>query len=268
MTSLDYDAFKTPNARPMVCLTAYTTPMAQLLDPHVDMLLVGDSLAMVIYGHDTTRNIDIETMIRHGQAVVRGSQKSCVVVDMPYGSYENDKDIALNNAQKILKETGCDAVKLEGGVDIAQTIAYLVDHHIDVIGHIGLMPQRVFGQFKARGKDSVDEKIIMEDAHAVAQAGAKAIVIEAVMEELAQQITGEICVPTIGIGASAACDGQILVTEDMLGLSPGRKPKFVHEFAHLHTQICDAAKTYASQVSTREFPYESNTYKRIKPKAA
>ena len=218
----------------IVSLTAYHAHTARLIDPHVDFLLVGDSLGMVMHGYETTVPVPLELMIMHGAAVVRGSRRALVIVDMPFGSYEESPSIAFRNAVRIMKETGCGAVKLEGGRRMAETITYLVERGIPVMAHIGLTPQsvNVMGGFKTQGRHRNEWAAIEADAAAVADAGAFAVVLEGMAELLAAKITRAISIPTIGIGASAECDGQILVMEDMLGLSPS-VPKFVKKFAEL-----------------------------------
>lgn len=247
---------------PIVCLTAYTAPIAHIADQHCDLLLVGDSLAMVLYGENSTQNANIEMMVRHGRAVVQATQNALVVVDMPYSSYENDPEEALKNAQTIMDETGACAVKLEGGENMAATIKLLTDNDIPVMGHIGLLPQSVNSPdgFKVQGREKEQAEQLMQDAKAVEAAGAFCFVIEAVPEPLAAAITANTNIPSIGIGASAACDGQILVTEDMLGLSVGRKPKFVKPYANLSENINTALSHYADEVKNRSFPAEENTY--------
>ncbi|MEM8833851.1 MAG: 3-methyl-2-oxobutanoate hydroxymethyltransferase [Pseudomonadota bacterium] len=247
---------------PIVCLTAYTAPIAHIADAHCDLILVGDSVAMVLYGEDTTQNADVEMMIRHGKAVTKAATKAIVIVDMPFGSYEASKEQALENAQRIMSETGCDGVKLEGGAAMANTIAYLVEHNIPVMGHIGLLPQSVDSPsgFKVKGKDVQGAQQLMQDAAAVEEAGAFCFVIEAVPPELAAAITGKVGIPTIGIGASAACDGQILVTEDMIGMSDRKAPKFVKQFAQIHENIEAAIQGYAQEVQSGAFPAEENLY--------
>lgn len=264
-----YDISCAKNQTPLVCLTAYTAPMAKILDPHCDLLLVGDSVAMVLYGEDNTQRASLEMMIAHGRAVAKSAERSIIVVDMPYGSYEHNKQDAMMNAQRIIDETGCDAVKLEGGAEMAETIHLLTQNDIPVMGHIGLLPQSVttLEGFKVQGRDADSAKKIIEDAKAVQNAGAFCIVIEAVPEPLAAAITASINIPTIGIGASAACDGQILVTDDMLGLSAGRVPRFVNQYASLHGQMSEAVMAYKSDVQNRVFPKEENTYQ-IKTKTA
>jgi len=247
---------------PLVCLTAYTAPMAAVFDQHCDLLLVGDSIAMVVYGEPSTLQADLEMMIRHGRAVQNATKNALVVIDMPFGSYQESKEVAFKNAARIMKETGAACVKLEGGVEMAETIAYLAERAIPVIGHIGLQPQSVntMGGFKAQGRDDQSAKKIMEDAKAVAAAGAFAIVLEGVAEQLGADITKAVPCPVIGIGASAACDGQILVAEDMLGLTQGRKPKFVKEYGAMAIDMEKSVKAYADDVRARRFPTSAHVY--------
>ena len=248
--------------RPIVCLTAYSKPMAQWLDPHVDLLLVGDSLAMVIYGMETTRGITLDAMINHGVAVMRGSSHACVIVDLPHGTYEDSPGQAYASASRVMEETGVQGVKLEGGADMGATIKHLVEKGIPVLGHIGLLPQKAEnrGGFKIQGKDDEGWKRVMADAEAVVGAGAFAMVIEGTIEALAREITEIISIPTIGIGASPACDGQILVTDDALGLFSDFTPKFVKRFAELGDEIERAAKAYAEEVNDRRFPGLEHCY--------
>ncbi|ODR94776.1 3-methyl-2-oxobutanoate hydroxymethyltransferase [Methyloceanibacter superfactus] len=252
---------KRKGGTPIVALTAYHAHTARIIDPYVDMLLVGDSLGMVMHGYETTVPVPLELMIMHAQAVVRGSSRALVVVDMPFGTYEESPPIAFRNAARVLKETGCGAIKLEGGVHMAETIRYLTSRGIPVVGHIGLTPQAVntIGSFKPQGRHRSEWAAFEEDAKAVAEAGAFAVVIEAMAELLAARITKQISIPTIGIGASAECDGQILVLEDMLGLSP-RVPKFVKEYAQLGGAIEGAVKAYSTEVRSRAFPSDAYTY--------
>ncbi|ESX14297.1 3-methyl-2-oxobutanoate hydroxymethyltransferase [Mesorhizobium sp. M0179] len=241
---------------PVVCLTAYTYPVARLLDDHVDLLLVGDSVAMVLHGHKTTLGASLEMMIAHGQAVMRGSSKACVVVDMPAGSYETSAALALASARRISEETGCQAVKLEGGVEVALQIAAIVAAGIPVMGHIGLQPQSVEkdGGYKIKGRTPENVAALMRDADAVAKAGAFSLVIEGTVETVAADLTRHITIPTIGIGASRDCDGQILVIDDMVGLTVDRVPKFVKEYADLRSVVANAAARYAAEVRSRTFP--------------
>ncbi|WP_338424432.1 3-methyl-2-oxobutanoate hydroxymethyltransferase [Sphingopyxis kveilinensis] len=246
---------------PIVMLTAYTVRMAQLLDPHCDMLLVGDSLAQVIYGLPHTVGVTMEMMALHGAAVVRGSYHAAVIVDMPFGSYEASPQLAFDNAARLLKETGAAAVKVEGGKVLAPTIEFLTQRGIPVMGHVGLTPQAVniLGGYGVRGKSEEEARSIVEDAVAVAQAGAFSIVIEGVLESIAIEITNKVNCPTIGIGASAECDGQVLVTDDMLGMFE-RVPKFVKRYQDLGNIISGAAQDYASEVRSRSFPTEEQIY--------
>ena len=255
------DIAKRKGGAPIVALTAYHAHTARIIDPYVDMLLVGDSLGMVMHGYETTVPVPLELMIMHAQAVVRGSTRALVVVDMPFGSYEESPTIAFRNAARVLKETGCGAIKIEGGAHMAETIRYLSDRGIPVMSHIGMTPQAVnmIGSFKPRGRFRSEWAAFEEDARAVAEAGAFAVVLEALAELLAARITKQISIPTIGIGASAECDGQILVLEDMLGLSP-RVPKFVKEYAQIGEAIENAVKSYANEVRARVFPSDANTY--------
>ena len=247
---------------PLVMLTAYTMRMAQLLDEHCDMLLVGDSLGNVIYGLDSTVPVTLDMMINHGAAVVRGSWHAQVTVDMPFGSYEQSKEQAFASAARILKETGASAVKLEGGEAMAETIHFLNSRGIPVIGHVGLTPQaiNVLGSYRARGKDDAEADKVLADARAVADAGAFCLVIEGVMEEIASDITKAVAIPTIGIGASADCDGQVLVTEDMLGMFE-RVPRFVKKYDDLAGRIGEMAANYASEVRSGAFPTQEQTYR-------
>lgn len=241
---------------PIVSLTAYTAPMARMLDPHVDFLLVGDSLGMVVYGFDSTLPVTLDMMIAHGAAVVRGSTRACIVVDMPFSTYEASPEDAYQAAARVLAETGCAAVKLEGGVSMAPTIAFLTARGIPVLAHIGLTPQSVnaFGGFRVQGRGDARAADVRADAQAVEDAGAFGIVIEGVPEPLARVITEETSIPTIGIGASPACDGQVLVTEDMIGMFGSFTPKFAKRYAELGDQLGTVAADYAREVKARSFP--------------
>lgn len=254
---------------PLVCLTAYTTPMAKSLDDHCDLLLVGDSLAMVIYGLETTRGVTLDIMIAHGQAVMRGSEKACIVVDLPHGSYENSRYQAVASACRVIEETGAQAVKLEGGEEMAETVAAIVDAGVPVLGHVGLLPQKAEhrGGFKIQGKDDAGARQVMRDAQAIADAGAFALVIEGTVEPVARQITEDLGVPTIGIGASPACDGQILVTQDMVGLFADFTPKFVKQYADLGAAMRQAAAEYAGEVRSGAFPGLEHCFGVAKPDA-
>jgi 3-methyl-2-oxobutanoate hydroxymethyltransferase len=246
---------------PVVMLTSYHAHTAALVDRHCDVILVGDSLGNVMHGFETTVPVTLDMMILQGAAVMRGSRQALVVVDMPFGSYEASKEQAFHSAARILKETQCGAVKLEGGTRMAETITFLVERGIPVMGHIGLTPQSIntLGSFRAQGREEADWARIESDAKAVADAGAFSLVIEAVAEPLARKITASVAIPTIGIGASAACDGQVLVLEDMLGLSP-RAPKFVRRYGNLGPAIEAAIEAYASDVRSRAFPGPEHVY--------
>lgn len=265
MTLPEIRAFKGA-ATPIVCLTAYTAPMARLLDPHVDILLVGDSLSNVIYGFENTLKVDLDTMIRHGRAVTAASSRAFVVVDMPFGSYEESPEQAYRNAMRVMKETGCNAVKLEGGQDMADTIAYLTARNIPVMAHIGLQPQSVLkdGGYKIKGRTAEEEARLLQDAAAVEKAGAFAVVIEGTVEDVSVKITQAVSIPTIGIGASNLCDGQVLVIDDMLGLTD-HVPKFVKKYATLATEIDRAVGQYALEVRSRAFPDSGHVYTRPRP---
>jgi len=246
------------NKSPIVCLTAYTTNIAKIADKYCDIILVGDSLGMVLYGMKTTRNVKIETMILHAKAVKEATKKSLVVFDMPYKTYTN-KFKAYKNAKMIIKFTKCDAIKLEGGMEISKIVNFLVKKGIPVLGHVGLLPQ-TSRNFKARGKSEIERKRILKDAIEISNSGAFAIIIECVVERLAREITKNILIPTIGIGASRYCDGQILVTEDLAGLSDF-SPKFVKQYANLNKSIEKCIKNYAKDVKMKRFPFIKNVYK-------
>ncbi len=254
------DGYRTE--QPIVMLTAYTMRMAQLLDPHCDMLLVGDSLGQVIYGLPSTIPVTMEMMCAHGAAVVRGSWHALVAVDMPFGSYEGSPEQAFAGAARIMKETGCAAVKLEGGEAMAETIAFLTHRGVPVIGHVGLTPQAVniLGGYGARGREASEAQKIVADARAVADAGAFCIVVEGVLEQIATEVAACVAPPIIGIGASTECDGQVLVTDDMLGLFE-RTPRFVKRYDDLAARIGEAAATYAGEVRSRTFPTADQTYR-------
>lgn len=249
------------SAQKIVVLTAYTAPMAALLDTHCDMLMVGDSLGMVVYGMDSTLPVTLDMMIAHGAAVVRGANHACVIVDMPFGSYQASPAQAFTNAARVIKETGAACVKMEGGAELADTIAFVTARGIPVMAHIGLMPQHMHtvGGFKTQGRDAAARKAIMADAKAVADAGAFAVVIEGVVESLAEEITRAVAIPTIGIGASPACDGQVLVVDDMLGMFE-HSARFVKKYANLRETITKAASAYAHEVRNGSFPSEAQCY--------
>ncbi|WP_375644890.1 MULTISPECIES: 3-methyl-2-oxobutanoate hydroxymethyltransferase [unclassified Bartonella] len=248
--------------QPIVSLTAYQAYTARIADPYCDILLVGDSVGMVVYGFETTLPVNLDMMILHGQAVVRGSQKALVVIDMPFGSYEESPEQAFLNASRILAQTGCGAVKLEGGVYIAETIDFLCKRGIPVMGHIGLTPQAVnrFGGFKTQGRKQSDWQRIEADGAAIEEAGAFAIVLEGIVEPLAVKLTEKLSIPTIGIGASNQCDGQVLVMEDMLGYG-AHVPKFVRRYGDFEQAMETAIKNYAEDVTSRAFPADNEVYK-------
>lgn len=253
--------------RPVVSLTAYTTPIARILDRHCDLLLVGDSLGMVLYGMETTVGVTMDMMVAHGQAVMRGATRACIIVDLPFGSYQESKEQAFRNAVRLMKETGCDGVKLEGGAEMAETVAFLVSRGVPVFGHIGLMPQQVntSGGYRSKGHSEAEQDKIRRDAKAIDEAGAFAMVIEGTVEPLAREISANVKAATIGIGASPACDGQILVSDDMLGLFNEFKPRFVKHYSELADVIDKAAEGYASEVKDRIFPGSEHTFQ-IRPK--
>jgi 3-methyl-2-oxobutanoate hydroxymethyltransferase len=259
LTAPDIAARK--GGEPIVMLTAYHAHTARLADKYCDVLLVGDSLGMVMHGLETTVPVTLDMMILQGRAVMRGSQRALIVVDMPFGSYEGSKEQAFASAVRVLKETGCGAIKLEGGRRMADTIAFLVERGVPVMAHVGLTPQaiNVLGSFRAQGREEADWARIEDDTLAVAQAGAFSVVIEAVAEPLARKLTSQVAIPTIGIGASPACDGQVLVMEDMLGLTP-RVPKFVKRYGDLGPGIEQAMADYAREVRDRSFPAPEHTY--------
>ena len=254
---------------PIVSLTAYTTPMARMMDDHCDFVLVGDSVGMVLHGLPSTLGVTMDMMIMHGQAVARGLEKSLLVIDMPFGSYEEGPAQAFRNAARIMRETGAGAVKLEGGTHMAETIAFLVARGVPVMAHIGLTPQSIntLGGYKVQGRDAQADALLA-DAHAVADAGAFAVVLEKVPAVMADRITAGIAIPTIGIGASAGCDGQILVVDDMLGLFTAFKPKFVKRYAALGTDGEAAIAAYAAEVRARTFPADEHTFAASAPKKA
>ncbi|MDB5358952.1 MAG: panB [Rhodospirillales bacterium] len=241
---------------PSVWLTAYTTPFAKLMDGHVDALLVGDSLGMVLYGLPSTLAVTLDMMIAHGAAVMRGTTRALVLVDLPFGSYQASPEQAFLNAARVMAETGCGAVKLEGGIEMAPTVRFLTERGIPVCGHVGLMPQSVHtaGGFRAQGKDEAQAAKVAADARAIAEAGAFALVIEGTVEPVARAITQSLAIPTIGIGASPACDGQVLVTDDVVGLFGDFTPRFVKRYAELAPTIDQAVKAYAEDVRARRFP--------------
>ena len=255
------DIRKQKGKEPIVCLTAYTAPIARAIDQHVDILLVGDSLGMVLYDYENTLPVTLNQMIEHSKSVVGASSNACVIVDMPFGTYEESQNLAFNNAARLMKETHCDGIKLEGGQNMFETVKYLTDRSIPVMGHIGLQPQSVVidGGYKIKGKNKFDWNKYIEDAKALEEAGAFSMVLEGMTEPLATEITSQIAIPTIGIGASLNCDGQILVTEDMIGLT-NITPKFVKEYINIGELIEDAASSYSNEVRNKKFPTKDHTY--------
>ena len=248
---------------PVVCLTAYTAPTARLLQEHVDLLLVGDSVGMVVYGLDNTLAVTLDMMIAHGAAVVRGAGTPCVVVDLPFGSYQESPAAAFRAASRVMAETGCSAVKLEGGREMAETIRFLVERGVPVMGHVGLTPQHVhrFGGFRPQGRTDAETETLCADAAAVADAGAFAMVVEAVPEIAARRVTDGVAVPTVGIGAGRAVDGQILVTDDLMGMFAEFTPRFVKRYAELGVAFADAARRYAEEVRAGAFPGPEHMFK-------
>lgn len=247
---------------PIVCLTAYTTPFAKLIAPHVDLILVGDSLGMVLYGMSTTVGVSLDMMIAHGRAVVGAANGTVVIVDLPAGTYEDSPEQALRSARRVMQETGCDGVKLEGGVEMAPMISAITQADIPVMAHIGLMPQSVekLGGYRVQGRSAEDAARMQADGLAVQAAGAFSVVIECSMEPVAQAITKALDIPTIGIGGSAQCDGQILVSDDMLGLTQGKLPRFVKQYGDIGAQISAAVTDYAQEVQARSFPAPEHLY--------
>jgi 3-methyl-2-oxobutanoate hydroxymethyltransferase len=245
----------------IVCLTAYTAPMAALLDPHCDLLLVGDSVGMVVHGLPTTVGVTLEMMVLHGQAVMRAATHALVVVDLPFGSYEANPEQAFHSASRLMRETGCQAVKVEASEGIAATIRFLVGRGIPVVGHVGLRPQaaNVDGGFRAKGRTAAERERVLAEALASDEAGAFAIVVEGVASDLALEITRRVKAPTIGIGASADCDGQILVTDDMLGLFDWT-PKFVRRYGNMRDLVAQAVAAYADDVRAGRFPGQAEVY--------
>ncbi len=246
---------------PVVCLTSYTYPQAQLLDEYCDLLLVGDSLGMVLYGYESTLPVTVELMIQHGKAVVKGSHKALIVIDMPFGSYQKSKEQAYENCARVLAETGAQAVKLEGGIEIAHIIKHLTDLGIPVMGHIGMKPQyhNIYGGFAVQGKTEDSKVKVLDDAYAIEKAGAFSFVLESVTKDVAEETCKAVKIPVIGIGASEKCDGQVLVFEDMVGFFD-KTPKFVKKFGNVREVIEKAANSYSSDVRSRKFPEKNNTY--------
>jgi len=260
ITTRDIHQRRSPGS--IVALTAYSMPMAKLIDRHCDLILVGDSLGMVLYGMESTLGVTLDMMIAHGQAVMRGAARACVIVDMPFGSYQESREIAFRNAARIMAETGCAGVKVEGGVEMAETVAFLVERGIPVLGHVGLKPQSVHshGGFRVQGRDEAGAAQVRRDAEAIARAGAFAVVLEGTVEPVARTIAAELAAPVIGIGASPACQGQILVTDDVLGLYGEFTPKFVKRYAELGATAGDAITRYAEDVKAGRFPAEEHCF--------
>ncbi len=256
------DIMNLKGKRPIVCLTAYTAPIARALDDHVDLLLVGDSLGMVLYDYENTLSVTLPQMVEHAKSVVNASDSSCIVVDLPFGTYEESKEKAFSNSSDVMRETNCNAIKLEGGQNMYETVKFLTERSIPVMGHIGLQPQRVLieGGYKVKGKSKFEWNKFIEDALSLEEAGAFSIVLEGMTEPLAAEITSKVTIPTIGIGASPKCDGQILVTEDMLGLT-NIAPKFVKKYINIEEIIKKAADQYSSEVKKRTFPSDKHTYR-------
>jgi len=259
LTPADIRARK--GAEPVVCLTAYTTPVAELVDRHCDLVLVGDSVGMVLHGLDSTLGVTMDMMVLHGQAVARGLSRACMVVDLPFGAFEEGPQQAFRNAARLMAETGCQAVKLEGGRHIADTVRFLVERGIPVMAHVGLTPQSVntLGGYKVQGRGPEGEQVLA-DAVAVAEAGAFAVVLEKLPAELGARISREIAVPTIGIGAGPDCDGQVLVIDDMLGMFTAFRPKFVKRYAELGQDADQAIAAYAAEVRARSFPGPEHSF--------
>lgn len=250
------------NSPPLVCISAYTYPIAKIIDDYCDIILVGDSVGMSIYGMKNTLEVTVDMMINHGKAVVSATKKSMIIVDLPYGSYEKSANQAYETAAKIMDKTGCNAVKLETPANMAKIVEFLVKKNIPVIGHVGLMPQYIkdFKDYKFQGRDAKQGAQIVEDAMKIADAGAFGVVIEGVVQNIAETITEKLSIPTIGIGASFKCDGQVLVIDDILGINQEFKPRFVKHYADLAEQIRNAAQSYASEVTTRQFPSEKHCF--------
>lgn len=256
-----HSVFSSNRKEPIVCLTAYTTPMARIADPYVDMLLVGDSVGMVLYGMESTLSVDMEMMIRHTQAVRRGSSHALIVTDLPFASYQASPEQAFTSSARLISETGAAAVKLEGGEEMAETIRFLSQRGIPVVAHIGLMPQHAVkdGGYRIKGRNSASAKQLIKDAEAVEEAGAVAVVLEGVVMSVAENITKRLKISTIGIGASPLCDGQILVVDDMLGMFQS-KPSFVKEYATFRESAIQAIEAYADDVRKQRFPNTSHCF--------
>ena len=250
------DIQKLKGRRPIVALTAYSATMAARIDSHVDLILVGDSLGMVLYGFDNTLPVTLDMMTLHGKVVVKASSQSCVIIDLPFGSYQESREQAFHSASQLMKDTGANGIKLEGGAEMQETISFLVDRNIPVLAHIGLMPQSVkkTGGYRVRGKTEKEAKQLIKDAKLVQKAGAFAAVLEGIWEPVARKISSILKIPTIGIGASPSCDGQILVTEDLLGMYSNFTPKFVKRYSELGSDIESAVSLFSMEVKSRTFP--------------
>ncbi len=244
----------------IICLTAYSFPMAKIIDEYCDIILVGDSLGMTIYGFKDTLDVTLDMMINHGKAVMKAVKKSFVVVDLPFGTYEDSKEQALESAKKVIAETGCDAIKIETARQLVPTVKFLVQNNINVMAHVGLMPQHVreIGGYRYQGRDEESAREILETSRLVEEAGAFCIVIEAVPEKLASEISAVLKIPTIGIGASAECDGQVLVIDDLLGINQEFKPRFVKHYANIAAQIANAVQQFSQDVKNKQFPASEN----------
>ena len=252
--------FKFKNNKPIVCLTSYTAPIAKIADKYADLVLVGDSVGTVLYDLSSTREVNIEMMIRHGKAVVKNINKAITVIDMPYGTYENDKFLAYENAKRIVTETGADAVKLEGGEKIFKTVSFLINKGINVMGHIGLQPQSVHGSYKVYGKKKGEQTQILKDLFFLEDAGVFSVVIECTIQDLVKKVIKNSKVPIIGIGATSECNGQILVAEDLLGLTQFDS-KFLKKFENLNLRISKAFSNFSKDVKNRKYPQKKNCYK-------
>jgi 3-methyl-2-oxobutanoate hydroxymethyltransferase len=260
MPSSTANILQKKNREKIICLTAYTFPMAKIIDEYCDIILVGDSLGMTIYGFKDTLDVTLDMMINHGKAVMKAVKKSFVVVDLPFGTYENSKEQALESAKKVIAETGCDAIKIETSRELVSTVKFLVQNNINVMAHVGLMPQHVreIGGYRYQGRDEKSAREILETSILVEEAGAFCLVIEAVPEKLASEISAVLKIPTIGIGASAECDGQVLVIDDLLGINQEFKPRFVKHYANIALQIANAAQQFSQDVKNKQFPASEN----------
>ena len=260
MPSSTANILQKKNREKIICLTAYTFPMAKIIDEYCDIILVGDSLGMTIYGFKDTLDVTLDMMINHGKAVMKAVKKSFVVVDLPFGTYENSKEQALESAKKVIAETGCNAIKIETSRELVPTVKFLVQNNINVMAHVGLMPQHVreIGGYRYQGRNEESAREILETSRLIEEAGAFCLVIEAVPEKLASEISAVLKIPTIGIGASAECDGQVLVIDDLLGINQEFKPRFVKHYANIALQIANAAQQFSQDVKNKQFPASEN----------